>query len=89
MNGHKYQAVEFGMNQAATVDFNGSLYYGPTCNPSQQADEFGYGTPLNLGGFGYIFWFSDFPDQLNTSAIWTVGNQKSQCVDYTKAPDCS
>jgi len=89
MNGHKYQAVEFGMNEAATVDFNGNLYYGPTCNPNQQADEFGYGTPLNLGGFGYIFWFRDFADQMNTSAIWTVGNQKSQCVDYTKAPDCS
>jgi hypothetical protein len=89
MNGHKYQAVEFSMNQPATVDFNGNLYYGPTCDPNQQADEFGYGTPLNLGGFGYTFWFSDFPDQLNTSAIWTVGNEKSQCVDYTKAPDCS
>lgn len=89
MNGHKYQGVEFSMNQAATVDFNGNLYYGPTCNPNQQADEFGYGTPLNLGGFGYIFWFRDFPDQLNTSAIWTVGNQTSQCVDYTVAPDCS
>jgi hypothetical protein len=89
MNGHKYQAVEFGMNRAATVDFNGNLYYGPTCNPNQQADEFGYGTPLNLGGFGYIFWFRDFADQMNTSAIWTVGNEKSQCVDYTKAPDCS
>jgi hypothetical protein len=89
MNGHKYQAVEFSMNQAATVDFNGNLYYGPTCDPNQQADEFGYGTPINLGGFGYTFWFKDFPDQLNTSAIWTVGNQTSQCVDYTKAPDCS
>jgi hypothetical protein len=89
MNGHKYQGVEFSMNEAATVDFNGNLYYGATCDPNQQADEFGYGTPLNLGGFGYIFWFRDFPDQLNTSAIWTVGNQTSQCVDYTKAPDCS
>jgi hypothetical protein len=89
MNGHKYQAVEFSMNQAATVDFNGNLYYGPTCDPNQQADEFGYGTTINLGGFGYTFWFKDFPDQLNTSAIWTVGNQKSQCVDYTVAPDCS
>jgi hypothetical protein len=88
MNGHKYQAVQFSMNQAATVKFDAVLYYGPTCDPNQWADEFGFGNPLNLGGFGYTFWFSDFADQLNTSAIWTVGNQKSQCVDYTKAPDC-
>ncbi len=87
MNGHRYQGVEFGMNRPATVDFDAVLYYGPTCAPNQTADEFGYGTPLSLGG-GYIFWFGDFADQMNTSAIWTVGNQKSQCVDYTKAPDC-
>ena len=87
-NGHKYQAVKFSMNQAATVDFNANLYYGPTCNPNQQADEFGFGNPLTLGGFEYTYWFRDFADQLNTSAIWTVGNQQSQCVDYTVAPDC-
>jgi hypothetical protein len=86
-NGHKYQGVEFGMNRPATVNFDAVLYYGPTCAPNQTADEFGYGTPLSLGG-GYIFWFGDFADQMNTSAIWTVGNEKSQCVDYTKAPNC-
>jgi hypothetical protein len=87
-NGHKYQAVEFNMNRAATVDFNGTLYQGRTCDPNQWADQIGFGKPLNLGGFGYTFWFTDFADQLNTSAIWTVGNQQSQCVDYTVAPDC-
>jgi hypothetical protein len=88
MSGHQYQAVEFTMNEAATVDFNGTLYFGATCNPNQWADQFGFGDPLTLGGSGYTFWFSDFADQLNTSAIWTVGNQTSQCVDYTVAPDC-
>jgi hypothetical protein len=88
MNGHKYQAAEFTMNEAATVGFNGTLYFGATCNPNQWADQFGFGNPLALGGFGYTFWFSDFADQTNTSAIWTVGNQTSQCVDYSAAPDC-
>jgi hypothetical protein len=88
MSGHKYQAVEFTMNEAATVDFNGTLYFGATCNPNQWADQFGFGNPLTLGGFGYTFWFSDFGDQLNTSAIWMVGNKTSQCVDYSVAPDC-
>jgi hypothetical protein len=88
MSGHKYQAVEFSMNEAATVDFNGTLYFGATCNPNQWADQFGFGDPLTLGGFSYTFWFTDFGDQMNTSAIWTVGNQTSQCVDYSVAPDC-
>jgi hypothetical protein len=76
------------MNEAATVDFNGTLYFGATCDPNRWADQFGFGNPLTLGGFGYTFWFTDFGDQLNTSAIWTVGNQTSQCVDYSVAPDC-
>jgi len=85
-NGNKYQGVKFSMNSAATVDFNATLYFGATC--SQWADQFGFGQPLNLGGFGYIFWFSDFKNQTGTSAIWMVGNQTSQCVDYSTAPDC-
>jgi len=89
MNGHKYQAVEFTMNEAATVDFNAILYFGATCNPKQWADQFGFGQSLTLGvGLSYTFWFTDFPDQPNTSAIWQLGNQTSQCVDYTVAPDC-
>jgi hypothetical protein len=87
-SGHRYQAVKFQMNQSGTVAFNALLFFGATCDPSQWADQFGFGNPLSLGGFGYTFWFHDFPDQLNTSAIWTVGNQTSQCVDYTKAPGC-
>jgi hypothetical protein len=85
-NGHKYQGVRFSMNSAGTVPFDAVLYFGATC--SQFADRFGFGRPLALGGFGYIFWFSDFKDQTGTSAIWMVGNQTSQCVDYSTAPDC-
>jgi hypothetical protein len=87
-NGHRYQAVKFQMNQAGTVPFNATLYFGATCDPNKWADQFGFGAPLTLGGFGYLFWFHDFPDQPNTSAIWMVGNQTSQCVDYSIAPDC-
>jgi hypothetical protein len=76
------------MNQGGTVAFNATLYFGATCDPNKRADQFGFGNPLTLGGFGYIFWFHDFPDQPNTSAIWMVGNQTSQCVDYSVAPDC-
>ena len=85
-NGHKYQAVKFSMESAGTVDFDATLYFGATCG--DWADRFGFGQPLTLGGFGYIFWFRDFKDQTGTSAIWVVGNETSQCIDYSTAPDC-
>lgn len=89
MNGHKYQAVTFTMNESATVDFNATLYFGATCDPNRWADQFGFGQSLTLDvGYIYTFWFSDFADQLNTSAIWQLGSQSSQCVDYSVAPDC-
>jgi hypothetical protein len=85
-NGNKYQAVEFKMNYYACVPFDAKLYSGSDCTPQNQEDEFGYGQKLCLGG-GWIFWFTDFPNQLNTSALWTVGNQKS-CFNYSAAPGC-
>lgn len=87
-NGHRYQGVRISVANPGTYPFDAVLYYGATCNPSNFADEFGFGTPLNFGGFDYIFWFSDFADQSDTSAFWHVGVDKSQCVSYTIAPDC-
>jgi len=71
-----------------TYPFDADLYWGATCDPNNQADEFGYGTLLNFGGFDYIFWFADFADQSGTSALWHVGSDTSQCVSYAVAPDC-
>ena len=87
-NGHRYQGVTISVANPGTYPFNAVLYYGATCDPNNWADEFGFGTPLNFGGFGYIFWFTDFADQSDTSALWHVGNDKSQCVSYAVAPDC-
>lgn len=84
--GHKYQAVDFSMQTAGTINFDANLYFGATCG--DWADRFGFGQPLTLGGFGYIFWFRDFKDQTGTSAIWTLGSETSQCIDYSTAPDC-
>jgi hypothetical protein len=88
LNGHSYQAAAISVANPGTYPFDADLYFGTTCNPNQQADEFGFGTPLNFGGFGYIFWFTDFADQSNMSAIWHVGTDKSQCVNYEVAPSC-
>jgi len=87
-NGKYYQGVAITLNQPATVTFDADLYYGSTCNPNQRADEFGFGQSLTLGTFTYFFWFTDFSDQLNMSAIWTINSQTSGCINYAVAPPC-
>ena len=87
-SGHRYQGVRISVANPGTYPFDADLYFGATCDPNNQADEFGYGTLLNFGGFDYIFWFADFGDQSGTSALWHVGSDTSQCVNYMVAPDC-
>jgi hypothetical protein len=85
-NGNRYQGVEISVAKPGTYPFDAVLYYGTTCNPNDWADEIGFGTPVQFGE--WIFWFSAFPNQSDMSAFWYVGNDKSQCVNYTVAPDC-
>jgi hypothetical protein len=85
---NRYQGVDFSLADPGTYPFNANLYYGTTCNPNQQADEFGFGTLLTFGSFDYTFWFTAFPNQTDMSAIWQVGTDRSVCVNYEKAPSC-
>jgi hypothetical protein len=87
-NGHLYQAAKISVANPGTYRFDADLYWGATCDPTQKADEFGYGTPVNFGGFSYLWWFADFADQTGTSAIWHVGTDTSKCVNYAVAPSC-
>ncbi len=87
-NGHRYQGVAISVANPGTYPFDADLYSGATCDPNNWRDEFGFGTPLNFGGFGWIFWFTDWADQSDMSAFWYVGSDKSQCVSYAVAPDC-
>jgi hypothetical protein len=87
-NGHRYQGVDISVGTPGTYPFNAVLYRGSTCDPNNFADQFGFGQLINFGGFGYTFWFTDFADQTGMSALWYVGNQHSQCVNYAVAPDC-
>jgi hypothetical protein len=86
-NGVAYQAVKF--QASGTLAFDGKLYWGATCSSSQLTDEIGFGVLQSFGGFSWKYWFIHYGDKLNTSAIWTVGDQKSQCIDYSIAPDCN
>jgi len=87
-NGHRYQAVDVSVGNPGTYAFNAVLYYGATCDPSKFADQFGFGQLIPFGDFGYTFWFSDFKDQTDMSALWYVGDENSQCVNYAVAPGC-
>ncbi len=87
--GHKhYQGVYITVTNPGEYPFNADLYYGTTCDPNTQADQFGYGQEIDFGGFGYIFWFTAFANKPDMSAIWQVGSDTSECVDYKTAPLC-
>jgi len=88
VNGQNHQAVDFTLSEGATLPFNATLYSGANCYPNNWLDQFGFGQDISFGGFSYIYWFSDFPNQPNTSAIWTVGNQSSGCINYAAVPAC-
>lgn len=86
--GHSYQAVDFSLGNPATYSFNAILYYGTTCNANDVADQIGFGELINFGEGGWTFWFTAFADQTDMSALWYVGEDSSQCVNYEIAPDC-
>lgn len=87
-SGHQYQAVDVSAGNPGTYPFNAVLYYGATCDANSFADQFGFGQLIKFGGFGFTFWFTDFKDQTGMSALWYVGDESSQCVNYAVAPDC-
>ena len=88
VNAQQHQAIDFTLSEGATLPFNATLYFGANCSPSNWADQFGFGQDISFGGFSYIYWFRDFPNQPNTSAIWTVGKQSSGCIHYAAVPAC-
>lgn len=86
-NGVAFQAVKF--KASGTLSFDGKLYWGPSCSQSQLTDQIGFGAPQPFSGYTYSYWFIHYGNKLNTSGIWTVGGQPSQCIDYSVAPDCN
>jgi hypothetical protein len=87
-SGNAYQGVLISVQTPGTYPFNAVLYNGTACNSDDFADQFGFGQALNFGGFDYIFWFTDFANQTDMSALWYVGNSTSECVNYKVAPSC-
>ncbi|MGA8438970.1 MAG: hypothetical protein WB762_30425 [Candidatus Sulfotelmatobacter sp.] len=86
--GHSYQAVDLSLGSPGTYSFNAILYYGTTCDANDVADQIGFGERIDFGAAGWTFWFTAFADQTDMSALWYVGADRSQCVNYESAPDC-
>jgi hypothetical protein len=85
---HHYQGVNISLGNPGEYTFNALLYYGTTCNPDDVADQIGFGEEFDFGDFGWTFWFNHFPNRKDMSALWYVGEDSSQCVDYEVAPSC-
>jgi hypothetical protein len=85
-DGVRYQAIQV-TGVSGQQALNSVLYFGPGCSANQFADQIFFGQPEPFFGT-MIFWFIHFWDEPATSAIWTVGNITTGCIDYSKVPDC-
>lgn len=85
--GVRLQAVEIS-GYSGLHSLNSTLYFGPGCNVNEFADQIFYGQQMPFYGGYMIYAFLHFWDEPATSAIWTIDNFTSRCIDYTKVPDC-
>jgi hypothetical protein len=90
--GQRYQAVPLD-SQIPTppggLPIEATLYYGSTtCNGADGTDNLNDLQTLIYSG-GFIFFFTNHPNITGSSAIWTLGNQSSGCVEYAQAPTCN
>jgi hypothetical protein len=89
-SGHRYQAMSFQLTAANPEPLEGTLYFTTNCDPSNGTDNLNdNGNTIPSGG--WTFWFIHHPDNLTTSAIWSMGSlgdHPSVCIDYSSAPDC-
>jgi hypothetical protein len=85
---NQYQAVDVSVKNSGKYAFNAVLYYGTGCGAGDFADQFGFGQIISFGGFEDTFWFTAFANKKDMSALWYVGEDKSECVDYEVAGEC-
>ena len=89
-NGQRYQAMKIYPQATVTGVLQSQMFNNSGCNPTQWTDQLNdYGTSMTFGaGSGYIFFFIHRPNIPGVSAVWTMGNQSSGCVNYNTAPAC-
>jgi hypothetical protein len=88
--GQQYQAMQISSSQQVTGVIQSEMFSDSNCNPAQWTDQLNdLGTSITLGSaFSDIFYFTHRPDNPYVSAVWTIGNQTSGCVNYSTAPAC-
>ena len=89
--GQQYQAMKISSTQPVTGVLQSQMFWNSNCDPVQWTDQLndvGSTTTLGGGSFGYLYYFIHRADTPNVSAVWTIGNQTSGCVNYNTAPAC-
>lgn len=89
-NGEQYQAMQISPSQTLTGVLQSQMFWGSNCDPTQWTDQLNdVGQTMTFGaGSSWTYWFIHRPDMPNVSAVWTMGNQSSGCVNYSAAPAC-
>jgi hypothetical protein len=85
--GNRYQAMAFQLTSPTPVPLEGTLLFTTNCDESQGTDNLNDTGGTTPSG-NWEFWFIHHPNETNTSAIWSLGDETSGCVDYANAPDC-
>jgi hypothetical protein len=90
-NGEQYQAMHISPSQTLTGVLQSQMFDGPNCNPTSWTDQLNdVGSQMTFGaGSSWLYWFIHRPDMPDVSAVWTMGNQSSGCVNYQTAPACN
>lgn len=89
-NGEQYQAMQISPTQTLTGVLQSQMFWNSNCNPTQWTDQLNdVGEPTTFGaGSSWLYWFIHRADMLDVSAVWTMGNQSSGCVNYNTVPAC-
>ncbi len=90
-NGQRYQAMKILPQQTVTGVLQSQMFWNSGCNPTQWTDQLNdIGSPMTFGaGSGYIYYFTHRANIPGVSAVWTMGDQTSGCVNYSAAPACN
>lgn len=89
-NGQQYQAMQISPTQTLTGVLQSQMFWNSNCNPTQWTDQLNdVGSQMTFGaGSSYLYWFIHRADMPDVSAVWTMGNQSSGCVNYNSVPAC-
>jgi len=88
--GNEYQAMRISPQQTVTGVLQSQMFWNSNCDPTQWTDQMNdVGSTMTFGaGSAYIFYFIHRANIPGVSAVWTMGNQSSGCVNYSTVPAC-